>query len=265
MKRKPSPPSPIWHALEIDEAFASLDSTLGGLTTPEADRRLAKYGFNEIEETGRVSALTLLLDQFKNVLILILLVATGLSGYLGHEVEAAVIAVIVLFSVILGFVQEYRAGKAMEALRNMAAPMAVAIRDGEEVELPARRLVPGDVIRLQTGDRVPADARLIQSVNLQCEEASLTGESLPVEKQSSATKEPDLALGDRKNMVYAGTSVSYGRGFGLVVATGMNTEFGRIVGILGTAGPRATPLQQSLDKVGGILAIVGVLIVAAIA
>ena len=146
------------------------------------------------------------------MLIIILLVATALSAFLGHGVEAIAIAVIVLFAVLLGFVQEYRAERAIEALRQMAAPTATVLRDGEEIEIPARDLVPGDVILLRAGDKIPADARLIEAVNLQIEEAALTGESVPVEKHTAPLADGELALGDRKNMAYAGTAATYGRG-----------------------------------------------------
>ena len=164
-------------------------ATPEGLTKDEAVRRLAEHGLNELTSSHRVSPWKLLFEQFKNVLIIILLVAIVLSALLDHGVEAIAIAVIVLFSVILGFVQEYRAEKAIEALKQMAAPTATALRDGEETEVAARDLVPGDVILLRAGDRIPADARLIEAINLQVEEAVLTGESLPVEKHTAPTPE----------------------------------------------------------------------------
>ena len=155
-----------------------------------------------------------------------------LSAFLGHGIEAVAIAVIVLFAVLLGFVQEYRAEKAIEALRQMAAPTATVLRDGEEMELAARDIVPGDVTFLHAGDKIPADVRLLEAINLQVEEAALTGESVPVEKQVAAIATADLALGDRRNMGYAGTVATYGRGRAVVIATGMNTEFGKIAGML---------------------------------
>jgi Ca2+-transporting ATPase len=196
----------------------------------------------------------LLLEQFKNILIVILLVAVGLSVVLGEGIEALVIAVIVLFAVLLGFVQEYRAERAIEALRQMAAPTATVLRDDEEQDIAARDLVPGDVILLRAGDKVPADARLIEAINLQIEESALTGESLPVEKHTARLTANELAVADRKNMVYAGTAASYGRGRALVVATGMQTEFGQIAQLLQTIETGKTPLQENLDKVGHVLA-----------
>ncbi|MDH4282884.1 MAG: HAD-IC family P-type ATPase [Myxococcales bacterium] len=204
------------------------------------------------------------MGQFKNVLIIILLIATAISAFVGHGVEAIAIAVIVLFAVVLGFVQEYRAERAIEALRRMAAPTVTAIRDGQEIRMPARELVPGDLILLHAGDKVAADARLIESVNLQVEEAALTGESVAVEKNTEPLGREDLALGDRSNMVFAGTIATYGRGRAVVVGTGMNTQFGRIAKMLQSVESGKTPLQQNLDKVGRVLALAAVVVVAAI-
>jgi Ca2+-transporting ATPase len=224
------------------------------LTGSEARKRLERYGPNELQETRRISPWQILLEQFKNVLIIILLIATVISFFLGHGLESVVIAVIVLFAVLLGFVQEYHAERAIEALRQMTAPTATVMRDGEEVRIPARELVPGDVILLSTGDRIPADARLIEAINLQVEESALTGESVPVEKHVHPLGYDNLPLGDRRNMVYAGTSVTYGRGRALVVATGMHTEFGKIARMLQTVETVRTPLQENLDRVGNVLA-----------
>jgi P-type Ca2+ transporter type 2C len=186
---------------------------------------------------------------------------------LGHGIESIVIAIIVLFAVVLGFVQEYRAERAIDALRHMAAPTATVVRDGVEVEIPGRDLVPGDVILLHTGDRIPADGRLLESVNLQVDEAALTGESAPLAKEIHVLEDPALPVGDRSNMVHAGTAATYGRGRALVVATGMQTEFGGIARLLQTVETARTPLQRNLDRVGGVLArialVVVVLIVAA--
>jgi P-type Ca2+ transporter type 2C len=254
----------FWHTKSREQAFAQLDSRESGLSASEAEERLAKYGPNEIQAAHRISPWEILLEQFKNVLILILLGATALSFFLGHGVESIVIAVIVLFAVVLGFVQEYRAERAIDALRQMAAPTATVIRDGEEVEVPAREVVPGDMVILHTGDRIPADGRLIESINLQIEEAALTGESMPVEKHIDALPTQEMPVGDRKNMVYAGTAATYGRGRALVVATGMQTEFGKIAQLLQTVESGKTPLQQNLDKVGSVLARAAFVVVAII-
>lgn len=243
-----------WHALSVEDSFERLESAPRGLTAGEAARRLERFGPNELQAAGRVSAWAILLEQFKNVLIVILLSATALSAFLGHGVEAIAITVIVLFAVVLGFVQEYRAERAIEALREMAAPAATVLRDGRERRIPARELVPGDVILLSTGDKVPADARLVEAVNLQAVEAALTGESAPVEKHARALEDEALPTGDRKNMAYAGTAVTYGRGRAVVAATGMATEFGKIARMLEAVETAKTPLQMNLDRVGKALA-----------
>ena len=253
-----------WHSLSVDDSLRALKSQPRGLSSAEFTDRMDKYGPNELQAAHRISPWEILLEQFKNVLILILLGATVLSLFLGHGIESVVIAVIVLFAVVLGFVQEYRAERAIEALRQMAAPTATVLRDGVEVRVPAKELVPGDVIVLHTGDRVPADARLLEAINLQVEEAALTGESVPVEKHIRALEGEDLPVGDRKNMVYAGTAVTYGRGRALVVATGMQTEFGKIAQLLQTIETGKTPLQHNLDRVGAVLARAAFVVVALI-
>ncbi len=252
------------HTLSVAEVCAGLQSTPAGLTGTEAARRLTECGPNELRAAHRISPWTILFQQFKNVLIVVLLVATALSAFLGHGVEAVAITVIVLFAVLLGFVQEYRAERAIEALRRMAAPTATVLRDGEEREVPARDVVPGDVVLLRAGNRVPADARLIEAVNLQIQEAALTGESLPVEKHVAPLTNPELPLGDRKNMAYAGTAATYGRGRAMVVATGMKTEFGKIAQMLQTVETGKTPLQENLNKLGHMLARAAIVVVAII-
>ena len=254
-----------WHELEVTATLERLGSDgTAGLTSAEAERRLAEHGPNELQAGDSVRPWEIFAAQFRNVLIIILLIAVGLSAVLGHALEALVIGLIVFFAVIIGFVQEYRAERAIQALREMAAPTAAVLRDGREVALPARALVPGDVVRLGAGDRIPADARLIEAINLQVDEAPLTGESLPVEKQTASLAGAKLALGDRRNMVYSGTAATYGRARAVVVATGMQTEFGRIAEMLQTVDAGKTPLQENLDRVGRVLAIGALLIVAMI-
>jgi len=259
-----SPHYTDWHSQDVDVVLARLDAPAAGLTNEEAQQRLARYGANELEALSHSSAWHTLAAQFKNVLVIILLVATALSGLLGHGLEAIVIAVIVLFAVLLGFVQEHRAERALEALRQMAAPVAHAIRDGVETRLPAGELVPGDVILLRAGDRVPADVRITFAVNLAIDEAALTGESDAVEKKSIALGSSDLSIGDRVNMAYAGTLVTRGRGQAVVVATGMATEFGRISGVVQTVQSGRTPLQDNLDRLGAVLGKAALVIVAII-
>ena len=243
-----------WHTLSVSQTFEKLRSSAHGLTAAEAERRLTEYGLNQLQAAARISPWMILLDQVKNVLIIILLFATALSAFLGHGVEAIAITVIVLFAVILGFVQEYRAERAIEALREMAAPTATVVRDGREWRINALELVPGDLILLATGDKVPADARLIEAVNLQTVEAPLTGESAPIQKHTSPLEDERLPTGDRKNLAYASTVVTYGRGRAVVVATGMATEFGKIAQLLESVDTAKTPLQLNLDRVGKTLA-----------
>jgi Ca2+-transporting ATPase len=264
MKTPVSNPVPAWHRLSIRQTCAKLDSSPEGLSASQAEHRLAIYGYNEIDAGQGVSVVALLLNQFRSVLIFILLLAIGFSVYVGHAVEASVISVIVLLAVVLGFVQEYRAEKAMEALQKMAAPTASVRRNGAWVEMPAHRLVPGDVVRVVAGNRVPADLRLIESIRLRANEAPLTGESLPVEKQADSLVDEYAAIAERHTMLYAGTTLAGGRGLGIVIATGMNTEFGRIVSLLQTTSRHDTPLQKALNKVGNSLALLAVLIVVVI-
>jgi Ca2+-transporting ATPase len=211
-----APEADAWHRLSVAEVAARLETSPdAGLSSEEAAQRLAAHGPNELEAADVIAPWQILLAQFKNVLILILLVAVGFSAVLGHVTEAVVISVIVVFAAVLGFVQEYRAERAIEALRQMAAPNATVARDGKEDDVPARELVPGDVVLLRAGDRASADARLSDIVALQVEESALTGESLPVEKQTTPLAGEVQQLGDRASMVYAGTTVTYGKGRGI--------------------------------------------------
>ncbi len=251
-----------WHTLPPDEVAARLDTSLDtGLSKEEARGRLDQYGANQLETARAAPPWKLLLEQFKNVLILILLVAVGLSIALGHATEAIVIGAIVMLAAVLGFVQEYRAERAIEALRQMAAPTASVLRDGDEVDVPVRELVPGDLLLLRAGDKASADGRLVEAVNLQLEESALTGESLPVEKQTAELVRTDLPIGDRTNMVHSGTAVTYGRGSALVVATGMETELGGIARVLESIERAKTPLQESLDRLGMTLARAAIVVV----
>ncbi|MGH9322596.1 MAG: cation-translocating P-type ATPase, partial [Vicinamibacteria bacterium] len=243
-----------WHTETVETVLARLKSSPTGLSAEEAARRLEEHGPNELQVAHTISAWEILLEQFKNVLIVILLVATALSAFLGHGLEAIAIAVIVLFAVLLGFIQEYRAERAIDALRKMAAPNATVLRDRNEIQVPARDLVPGDVVLVRAGDKIPGDLRLVDAINLQIEEAALTGESVPVEKITDPLSDPNLPVGDRKNTAYAGTAATYGRGKGIVVATGSHTEFGKIAQMIQTVETGKTPLQENLDRVGQSLA-----------
>jgi Ca2+-transporting ATPase len=255
-----------WHQMDGAEALRRLGSHAEqGLSGSDAARRLAEHGANELRREHQVSAGTVFFEQFKNIFIVILLIAVVLSAWLGQIVEAAAIAVIVGFAAALGFYQEYRAERALEALQKLAAPTATVVRDGQEQVVPARGIVPGDIIRLRTGDRISADGRLLESFNLKLDEAALTGESLPVEKQTAPLASRNVSLADRNNMVFAGTAVTYGRGHAVVVATGMKTEFGQIAQYLQTVPSSRTPLQENLDRVGAVLAQAALAVVGVIA
>ena len=253
-----------WYNLLAAEVLTELGSNRSGLSQADAAARLEKYGYNELEDEDRVSPLRLLLEQFKNVLIIILLIAVVLSAFLGETTDAIVIFIIIVFAAGLGFFQEYRAGQAIQALKRMAAPTASVMRDGSETEIPARELVPGDVILLTMGDMVPADARVIEELNLRSNEAPLTGESNPVDKISDCI-EGEAGLGDRLNMVYAGTVAVYGRGVAVVVETGSGTEFGKIARMLKEVKEEKTPLQVNLDSIGKYIAIGALILCATLA
>ena len=256
----------VWHRLTPDEALRECDSSMRGLSEAEAAARLGRSGANELAAFGETRLWPTLAAQFKNVLVLILLAATIVSGVLGQTLEAVVIAIIVLFAVALGFVQEYRAGRALDALRQMAAPNAHVVREGQQRTIAAREVVPGDILRLHDGDRVPADARLLTAINLAIDESALTGESAAVRKSTEPLAGDRLAVGDRANMAFSGTLVVQGRGTAVVVATGNATEFGTISTLVQSVSSGPTPLQQNLDRVGRTLgkaaAVIVLLIVA---
>jgi P-type Ca2+ transporter type 2C len=258
-KMQPESMKPIcWHSTDADTVLQRLGSSSdSGLTAETAAARLAKHGFNELHQETGISAVTLLLNQFKNTLILILLAAIGLSAAVGEVLDALLVLAIVIFCAVLGFVQEYRADRAMESLRRMLSPSVTAVRDGIEQEIPSRELVPGDILILETGDRIAADARLLEAHILKCDEAALTGESLPVQKHLQVVAE-DADLAERFNMVYAGTVLSYGRARAVVVATGMQTELGGIATEVAMVEAEASPLEQRTREIAkwlGVLAI----------
>ena len=217
-----------WHSIDAAQVLKELNTDLHkGLTEDEVKKRLEKYGYNELKKEEGVSPLTLFINQFKNILIIILLIATVLSALVGETFDAALILVIVVFCAVLGFIQEYRAERALEALKKMLSPTITVLRGGKEEEVPSKELVPGDILLLEAGDKIPADARLIENHSLRCDEAPLTGESVPVGKNIKPLPE-NVRVSDRKNMVFTGTTVTYGRGKAVVTSTGMNTEFGKI-------------------------------------
>ena len=252
-----------WHLVEIDEALRELRSDgQSGLSASEARSRLAEYGENELTGQSGRTPWRILWEQSTATMVLILVVAAVVAALLGDTKNAFAIFAIVALFVSLGFVQEYRAEKAIASLKRMATPNVRVRRDGQLIEISSRLLTPGDIVEIETGNVIPADLRLLESVNLRIQEAALTGESEPIEKQTRALLGDGLALGDRFNMAYMGTVVTQGRGLALVVATGMRTELGKIANLIQEAGTELTPLQRRLDQLGKILAGVGIAIAA---
>jgi Ca2+-transporting ATPase len=243
------------HQQDIKEVIEELKSSFHGLSSEEAVKRLAEYGPNELKEKKKKTSLMMFLDQFKDFMILVLIAAAVISGFIGELSDTIAIIVIVVLNAVIGFIQEYRAEKAMAALKKMAAPSATAIRNGLPETVSAAQLVRGDVVILEAGNIVPADMRLIESAKLKAEEAALTGESIAVEKHAHVLHDEFLPIGDRKNMAYKGTLVAYGRGTGIIVATGMDTELGRIATMLQEEEEVKTPLQKRLAGFGQKLAI----------
>jgi len=254
-----------WHSMGTAELTRELKTDPHqGLTEEEVKSRLERYGYNELKKEEKASPIMLFLNQFKNTLMIILLIAIALSVVIyimdpaeGEIVDAIIIAVIVVFCAVLGFVQEYRAERALEALKKMLSDTITVLRRGNEEEVPSKDLVPGDILLLEAGDKVPADARLIEIHSIRCDEASLTGESLPVGKDIHPLPS-NVAINDRKNMVFTGTTVTYGRGKAVVTSTGMNTEFGKIAEEVMTVETEKTPLEKRTDEIGkwmGIIAL----------
>jgi len=252
-----------WHSIDIDEVLQRLGATEGGLSEEEAQRRFEKFGPNELRKEKGKSPWSIFFDQFKDFLIILLLGATFVSLLIGEVLDAAAIMAIVIISAFLGFLQEYRAEKALEALKKMAALEALVIRGGRERRILAKELVPGDIILIHAGDKVPADARLIEEFNLKVDEAPLTGESVPVNKEVIVLPS-ETALADRKNMLYAGTIVTYGRGKAVVVATGMETEFGKIAQMIQLVEEETTPLERRMAEIGRWLGIGSLAVVAVV-
>ncbi len=254
----------MYYDQDISSVFGELRTSVKGLSPEDAEKRLEEYGKNELKEKEKVSVFRLFLSQFKSILILILVIAAIVSALLGEAIDAAVILFTVFLAGILGFVQEYRAEKAIELLKSLTSPEATVVRNGSEKKIPSTYLVPGDIILLQTGDRIPADARIIEEFNLKVDESSLTGESVPAQKVTDALP-AGTSEADRNNMVYAGTAVAYGRGKAVITATGMKTSFGELAGLLGTIERSRTPLQESLDKFGRWIGGATIVIVAFVA
>ncbi|MFP4070600.1 MAG: cation-translocating P-type ATPase [Desulfovibrionales bacterium] len=252
-------PPKSWHTMSVQETADALGTDPSkGLSHDTAAQRKKEVGPNELIERRGRSGYSILWDQVSSTMVLILIVACVISGFLGKTTETLAIGAIVVLFVLLGFVQEYRAEQAMAALKKMATPFVRVRRNGGEREISATELVPGDIVLLEAGSVVPADVRLVESANLRVQEAALTGESEPVEKQTAPLERDEIPLGDRVNLAFMGTAVTYGRGIAVVIATGMGTELGKIADLIQDVKTGMTPLQRRLDRVGKGLAGFGV-------
>lgn len=245
------------------DVLTALQSSRAGLSEEEAERRLKEFGYNKLEEKKKKSLFAKFVDQFKNLMIIVLLVAAVISAVVAHEwIDACIILFVVIVNAILGVVQENKAEKSLEALKSMSSPFAKVMRSGEVKHIKTEEIVVGDIVILEAGDFIPADLRLIEAASLKVEEAALTGESVPVEKQEEVLSKADLSLGDRVNMAYSGSSAVYGRGVGVVTKTGMQTEVGKIASYLSESDSSMTPLQIKLEELSKILTVaVGIICV----
>ena len=244
-----------WHQKSIDIVLEELNTSPAGISSAEAATRFGEYGPNELGERKKRTFVMMFLDQFKDVMILVLIGAAVTSGLLGELSDTIAIIVIVVINAVIGFVQEFRAEKAMEALKKMAGSFATLLRDGKPATVSAAEIVPGDIVILEAGSIVPADLRITEAANLKVDESALTGESVPVDKLTNVLHDEGLPIGDRKNRSYKGTFVTYGRGIGVVTSTGMNTELGKIAAMLQGENEVKTPLQKRLAAFGRKLAI----------
>ncbi len=237
-----------WHLMDIKEVLNQLHTTQNGLNDSEANKRLLEYGENELKQTNPISPLKIFIDQFKNFLVVILIIASIIAIAVGELLDGSLIIAIVVANAVFGFVQDYKAEKSIEALKKLSAPRAIVLRNGRKIKIPATHVVPGDILVLEEGSTVPADARVIKSISIAVDESALTGESITVTKIPNKIK--DAVLNERKNMLYMNTSVVRGRGLAVVVATGMNTEIGKIAKEIETIKKEKTPFQKRIDKLG---------------
>lgn len=248
-----------YSSISVDETLQKLSSKEAGLTDAEGSKRIQKYGYNELESKHKVSAWSIFFNQFKSFIVFILVASTIISALLHEVVDAIVILIILILNAVMGFIQEYKAEKSIDALKKLASLQAVVLRDGEQKKIDAKYLVPGDILVLETGEKIPADARLIEAINLKTQEGALTGESVPVEKQTKALKD-NLPLGDQTNMVFSGTIITNGRGKAVVCETGMHTQIGKIAHLISEEKTEMTHLQKKLAQLGKWLGIITIII-----
>ncbi|TFG83939.1 MAG: hypothetical protein E4G74_00380 [Erysipelotrichales bacterium] len=244
----------LWHSVSLEETMRETNLKTG-LTSQQVAKQREIFGENKLQEGKKPGLFRLFLQQFNNSMIIILMIASVISYFLGERTDAMIIMAIVISNAIIGVVQENRAEKALAALKEMAAPLAKVLRNGREIIIPSSEVVPMDILILEAGDRVAADVRLLKTSSCQIQESSLTGESVPVDKSEVLMLPANSALGDRINMAYASSNVTYGRALGLVVGTGMHTEVGKIATMLSMTTNDKTPLQKKLDQLGKVLGI----------
>ncbi len=244
------------HSKSVDNLVSELETHIEkGLTQEQAAKRLQEHGPNELQEKPRPGFFSMLLDQFNNFLVILLIVAAIISLLLGEYIDATAIFVIVALNAVVGVIQESKAEAALAALKKMSAPNAQVMRGGHQITVASRELVRGDIVLVEAGNHIPADMRLVESVNLKVQEASLTGESVPVEKVANVVLDKDIPIGDRKNSAFMSTMVTYGRGRGLVTGTGMHTQIGLIAEMIQSFEDEETPLQMKLDQLAKVLGI----------
>ena len=246
----------LFHTRPAQDVLEHLNSSSRGITDEEASNRMQAYGKNELAEGRKKTIFGMFLEQFKSIMIVILIIAAVISGFMSELTDMIIILVVVVVNAVLGVMQESKAEKALAALKKMSSPHVKVIRNGDTKQINTEDIVPGDIVLLEAGDYVPADMRLLQSASLKIEEAALTGESVPVDKMTEAIEKSDIVIGDRKNMAYSGSSVTYGRGMGVVTATGMDTEVGRIASHLSETESQETPLQKKLSEMSKYLTVV---------
>ena len=260
-----------WFASTVDEAYSASATSSAGLNADEAEKRLAEYGPNELKGEKKKSLFVRFFEQFKDVMVIVLLCAAAVTAIIAiveksydEFIDVGIILAIVIINAVIGVVQESKAEQALEALKNMSKPFAKVRRGGEILKVESAKLVPGDIVILEAGDVVPADLRLTESRSLKIEESALTGESVPSEKEATFVCAPDAGIGDRHNMAFSTSVVTYGRGEGIVVGTGMNTEMGKIADMLAESGDELTPIQKKLNKTGKFISIAVIAIAAVI-
>ena len=250
-----------YHNMSLEQTETALNTSFHhGLTSDEVKKRRKQFGFNELHEEEKQSAILLFFSQFKDFMVIVLLIATLISGILGEYIDAIAILAIVFLNGLLGFFQERKAEKSLQALKELSSPEASVLRNGKWQKIPSKEIVPGDIVRFASGDRICADVRLFEANNLEMEESALTGESVPVEKDTSTIRSEDIGIGDMRNMAFMGTMVTRGSGKGVVIGTGMKTAMGQIADLLQTAETMQTPLQRRLEQLGKILIAVALIL-----